>query len=153
MSRFLIFLVIFLVGVIFINFDNIVETVNDFKNPTFNITVGESSLGNDGTLSFKITLKNVTGDPIFVDKLGIKYIVFIDDDRYEFENREIEVSKTIDGKNPLDIDVILSDYINPNFEPTASQWIRNKRKNFGIKISVKDNSGKTIQWTKIKLDS
>jgi hypothetical protein len=153
MPRFLIVLLIFLVGIIFINFDNIVKTVNDFKEHPFNITVEESSLGKDGTLAFKVVLKNVADSPIFVGKLDITYIVFIDDDRYEFANKDIAVRKTIDEENPLDINVALPNYANPKFESTASQWIRNKRKNFGIKISVKDNFDKTIQWTKIKLDS
>jgi hypothetical protein len=153
MSRFLIVLVIFLAGIIFINFDIIVEKLNDFQEPTFNITVEESPLGKGGALTLKVILKNVVDSPIFVGKLGISYIVFVDDDRYKFENRNIEVRKTIDRENPLDITVILPDYANPKFEQTASQWIRNKRKNFGIKISIKDNFGKTIQWKKIKLDT
>jgi hypothetical protein len=47
---------------------------------------------------------------------------------------------------------MLPDYVNLGVEPTASLWIRNKRKNFGIKVSVKDNLDETIQWTKIKID-
>jgi len=150
MSRILIFLVIFLAGIIFIKFDFIVKRVNDFKKPTFNITVGKFSLEKDGTLTFRVELKNVKDSPIYVNKLGITYIVFIDDDRYEFANRDIEVKKEIDIEIPLDIDVTLFNYVTPKFEPTASQWIRNKKEKFGIKISVKDNSDKTIQWTKIK---
>jgi len=153
MSRFLILLVIFFVGIVFIKFDFIVQTLNDFKEPTFDITVGKSLLENDGTLTFKVELKNVKDKPIFVDRLGITYIVFIDDNRYEFENRDIEVRKTIDSENQEDITVALPGYVNTKFEPSASQWIRNKREEFGIKISVKDNFDKTIQWTNIKLDS
>lgn len=69
-----------------------------------------------------------------------------------FNNKEIEVRKTIDPKNPLDINVMLPDYVNLGVESAASLWIRNKRENFGIKVSVKDNLDETIQWTKIKTD-
>jgi hypothetical protein len=152
MQRFLFILVICLVGIIYINFDSIVEKVNDFKTPTFDIAVEESSLGADGDLTLKIILKNVADSPVFVRELGITYIVFPDENNYDYKNRDIEVRQTIDKINPLDITVILPDYFNLKVEPAASLWIRNKRKNFGIKISVKDNFEETIQWTKIKLD-
>jgi len=153
MQRLFIFLGVFLVVIFLINFDNIVKIANDFKEPALDIEVGKSLLGADGTLTAKVTLKNVTESPIFVDRLGITYIVFIDDNRYEFEKRDIEARMTIDGKNQENITVVLPGYVNPKFEPSASQWIRNKRKKFGIKISVKDNFDKIVQWTNIKLDS
>ena len=152
MQRFLAILVICIVGIIFLSFDTIINTVNDFKKQTFNIIVVNSSLGADGALILKVKLENVTDIPIFVGKLGITYIVFPDENNYDFNNKEIEVRKTIDPKNPLDINVMLPDYVNLGVEPAASLWIRNKRENFGIKVSVKDNLDETIQWTKIKTD-
>ena len=152
MQRFLAILVICIVGIIFLSFDAIISTVNDFKKQTFNIIVVNSSLGADGALILKVKLENVTDIPIFVGKLGITYIVFPDENNYDYNNNEIEVRKTIDPKNPLDITVMLPDYVNLGVESTASLWIRNKRKNFGIKVSVKDNLDETIQWTKIKTD-
>ena len=153
MQRFLFILAIFLVGIVYLKYDFIVEKVNDFKEPALNIAAENISKGDDGSLTFKVILNNATDKPIFVGKLVITYIIFIDDDRYTVENKDIEIGKTIDEKNPLDANVILSDYFNPDFEPTASLWIRNKRKNFGIKISVQDNFDESIQWTKIKPDS
>lgn len=152
MQRFLAILVICIVGIIFLSFDTIINAVNDFKKQTFNIIVVNSSLGADGALILKVKLENVTDIPIFVGKLGITYIVFPDENNYDFNNKEIEVRKTIDPKNPLDINVMLPDYVNLGVEPAASLWIRNKRENFGIKVSVKDNLDETIQWTKIKTD-
>jgi len=152
MQRFLAILVICIVGIIFLSFDTIISTVNDFKKQTFNIIVVNSSLGADGALTLKVKLENVTDIPIFVGKLGITYIVFPDENNYDYNNNEIEVRKTIDPKNPLDITVMVPDYVNLGVESTASLWIRNKRKNFGIKVSVKDNLDETIQWTKIKTD-
>lgn len=152
MQRFLAILVICIVGIIFLSFDTIINTVNDFKKQTFNIIVVNSSLGADGALILKVKLENVTDIPIFVGKLGITYIVFPDENNYDYNNNEIEVRKTIDPQNPSDITVMLPDYVNLGVEPTASLWIRNKRKNFGIKVSVKDNLDETIQWTKIKID-
>ncbi len=152
MQRFLAILVICIVGIIFLSFDTIINTVNDFKKQKFNIIVVNSSLGADGALILKVKLENVTDIPIFVGKLGITYIVFPDENNYDFNNKEIEVRKTIDPKNPLDINVMLPDYVNLGVESAASLWIRNKRENFGIKVSVKDNLDETIQWTKIKTD-
>lgn len=152
MQRFLAILVICIVGIIFLSFDTIINTVNDFKKQKFNIIVVKSSLGEDGALILKVKLENVTDIPIFVGKLGITYIVFPDENNYDFNNKEIEVRKTIDPKNPLDINVMLPDYVNLGVESAASLWIRNKRENFGIKVSVKDNLDETIQWTKIKTD-
>jgi hypothetical protein len=152
MQRFLAILVICLVGIIYLGFDTIVEKINELKTPTFSISVVRPSLGTDGTLTFKVMLKNVTDSPIGVAGLGITYVIFPDDNSYEYKNTEIEVRETLDPKQQLDIPVVLADYVNPLVDPTASSWVRNKKKKFGIKISVKDYSDKTLQWTKIRID-
>ena len=47
---------------------------------------------------------------------------------------------------------MLPGYYNFEFESEASAWIRQKKKRFGLKISVKDNFDKTIKWAKRNID-
>jgi hypothetical protein len=152
MKKFLFFLLIGAAIIIYMNFDSFIETVNDFKNPTFNISIGFSSLENDGVLAFEVLLENVTDRPISVSKLEITYIVLLEGKRYKKTNRNILVRKTIDKKSELPIYVMLPDYYNPEIDPEASTWDRNKKKSFGIKISVKDNFDETIKWAKRNID-
>ena len=150
-----ILLSVFVLGtaiIIYLNFDSFIEKVNDFKNPTFNISIGYSSLENDGVLTFEVLLKNVTDSPISVGKLEITYIVLLEGKRYKKMNRNILVRKTIDKKSELPVYVILPDYYNPEVGPEASTWDRNKKKSFGIRIAVKDKSDKTIKWAKRNID-
>jgi hypothetical protein len=152
MKKFLFFLLIGAAFIIYINFDSFIETVNDLTNPTFEISVVNSSLENDGVLAFEVLLENVTDSPISVGKLEITYIVILDRRNHKKNNRNIIVRKTIDKKSQLYIYVMLPDYYNPELDSEASAWIRNKKKSFGIKISVKDNFDKTIKWVKRDID-
>ena len=138
--------------IIYMGFDSFIEKVNDFKNPTFNISIEYSSLENDGALTFGVLLENVTDRPISVSKLEITYIVLLKGKRYKKMNRNILVGKTIDKKSELPISVMLPDYYNPDIDTEASTWGRNKKKSFGIKISVKDNFDKTIKSVKRNVD-
>ena len=150
-----IFLFILLIGaaiIIYLNFDSFIEKANDFKNPTFNISIGYSLLENDGVLAFEVLLENVTDRPISVSKLEITYIVLLKGKRYKKMNRNILVGKTIDKKSELPVFVMLPDYYNPEIGPEASTWDRNKQKSFGIKISVKDNFDETIKWAVRNID-
>jgi len=150
-----IFLFILLIGaaiIIYLNFDSFIEKANDLKNPTFNISIGYSLLENDGVLAFEVLLENVTDRPISVSKLEITYIVLLKGKRYKKMNRNILVGKTIDKKSELPVFVMLPDYYNPEIGPEASTWDRNKKKSFGIKISVKDNFDKTIKSVKRNVD-
>ncbi|MGB5884524.1 MAG: hypothetical protein WBG28_10530 [Desulfobulbales bacterium] len=148
----LFFLLIGSVFIIYMNFDSFIEIVNDFKNPTLNISVENFSLKEDGVLTLDVKLKNVTDNPISVDKLEITYIVILDNKNHEITNRDFIVRKTIDKKDQLVFHVMLSDYYNPVFESEAPTWIRQKKKSFGLKISVKDNFDKTIKWAKRYID-
>ena len=74
----LFFLLIGSVFIIYMNFDSFIEIVNDFKNPTLNISVENFSLKEDGVLTLDVKLKNSTDNPISVDKLEITYIVILD---------------------------------------------------------------------------
>ena len=47
---------------------------------------------------------------------------------------------------------MLSDFYNPRVEPEAPTWLIQKKKSFGIEISVKDNFGETIKWAKRNID-
>lgn len=148
----LFFLLIGSVFIIYMNFDSFIEIVNDFKNPTLNISVENFSLKEDGVLTLDVKLKNVTDNPISVGKLAITYIVILDNKNHETTNRDFIVRKTIDKKGQLIFHVMLSDYYNPVFESEAPTWIRQKKKSFGLKISVKDNFDKTIKWAKRYID-
>ena len=150
-----IFLFVLLIGaaiIIYLNFDSFIEKANDLKNPTFNISIGYSLLENDGVLAFEVLLENVTDRPISVSKLEITYIVLLKGKRYKKRNRNILVGKTIDKKSELPVFVMLPDYYNPEIGPEASTWDRNKKKSFGIKISVKDNFDKIIKSAKRNID-
>ena len=138
--------------IIYLNFNSFIEKANDFKNPTFDISIGYSSLENDGVLAFEVLLGNVTDRPISVSKLEITYIVLLEGKRYKKMNRNILVRKTIDKKSELPVYVILPDYYNPEVGPEASTWDRNKKKSFGIRIAVKDNFDETIKSVKRKVD-
>jgi hypothetical protein len=138
--------------IIYLNFNSFIEKANDFKNPTFDISIGYSSLENDGVLTFEVLLENVTDSPISVGKLEITYIVLLEGKRYKKMNRNILVRKTIDKKSELPVYVILPDYYNPEVGPEASTWDRNKKKSFGIRIAVKDNFDETIKSVKRKVD-
>ena len=139
--------------IIYIGFDSFIEKVNDFKNPTFNISIEYSSLENDGDLTFRVLLENVTDRPISISKLEITYIVLLKGKKYKRMNRNILVGKIIDKKSALPIYVMLPDYYKPEIGPEASTWDRERKEKFGIKISVKDNSDKTIKWVRRKIDS
>ena len=152
MKKILFFSLIGAAIIIFMDFDSMMEKVNDLKNPTFNISVVYSSLENDGALTFEVLLENVTDSPISVGKLEITYIVFLDGKNYKKENRNIIVRKIIDKQSELPIYVILPNYYKPGIGPEASTWIRNKKKSFGIKISVKDNFDKIIKSAKRNID-
>jgi hypothetical protein len=138
--------------IIYMGFDSFIEKVNDFKNPTFNISIEYSSLENDGDLTFRVLLENVTDRPISISKLEITYIVLLKGKNYKKMNRNILVGKIIDKKSALPIYVMLPDYYNPEIGPEASTWDRNKQKSFGIRISVKDNFDETIKWAKRNID-
>lgn len=152
MKKLLLFLLIGAAVIIFMDFDRFIEKINDFKNPTFNISVLYSSLENDGALTFEVLLENVTDSPISVGKLEITYIVLLDGKNYKKMNRNIVVRQTIDKKSELPIYVMLPNYYKPGIGPEASTWIRNKKKSFGIKISVKDNFDKIIKSAKRNID-
>jgi hypothetical protein len=152
MKKLLLFSLIGVAIIIFIDFDSFIEKVNDFKNPTFNISVVYSSLEKDGTLTFKVLLENVTDSPISVDKLEITYIVLLKGKNYEKMNRNIIVKKIIDKKSELPVFVMLPDYYNSEIDHEASIWDKNKKKSFGIKISVKDDFDETIKWAKRNID-
>ena len=152
MKKALFLLLIGAAFIIYIKFDRVVETVNDFKNPTFNISVENFSLKEDGVLTLDVKLKNVTDSAISVGKLEITYIVILNNGSYEKTNRNIIVKKTIDKKDQLNVYVMLSDYYNSAVEPEAPIWLRQKKKSFGIKISVKDYSDKTIKWAKRRIE-
>ena len=137
--------------IIYINFDGFIEKVNDIKNPTFNISVENSLLGEDDVLTFDVLLKNVADNPISVGDLEITYIVILENKRSKKTSKDIEVNKVIDKKDQLYINVALSDYYNSDVDPEASIWTKNKKNSFGIKISVKNNSDKTIKWVKRKI--
>jgi len=138
--------------IIYMDFDSFIEKVNDFKNPTFNISIEYSSLENDGALTFGVLLENVTDRPISISKLEITYIVLLKGKNYKKMNRNILVGKIIDKKSALPIYVMLPDYYNPEIGPEASTWDRNKQKSFGIRISVKDNFDETIKWAVRNID-
>ena len=138
--------------IIYMGFDSFIEKVNDFKNPTFNISIEYSSLENDGALTFGVLLENVTDRPISISKLEITYIVLLKGKNYKKMNRNILVGKIIDQKSALPIYVRLPDYYNPEIGPEASTWDRNKQKSFGIRISVKDNFDETIKWAVRNID-
>ena len=138
--------------IIYMGFDSFIEKVNDFKNPTFNISIEYSSLENDGALTFGVLLENVTDRPISISKLEITYIVLLKGKKYKRMNRNILVGKIIDKKSALPIYVMLPDYYNPEIGPEASTWDRNKQKSFGIRISVKDNFDETIKWAVRNID-
>jgi hypothetical protein len=138
--------------IIYMGFDSFIEKVNDFKNPTFNISIEYSSLENDGDLTFRVLLENVTDRPISISKLEITYIVLLKGKNYKRMNRNILVGKIIDKKSALPIYVMLPDYYNPEIGPEASTWDRNKQKSFGIRISVKDNFDETIKWAVRNID-
>jgi len=138
--------------IIYMDFDSFIEKVNDFKNPTFNISIEYSSLENDGALTFGVLLENVTDRPISISKLEITYIVLLKGKNYKKMNRNILVGKIIDQKSALPIYVRLPDYYNPEIGPEASTWDRNKQKSFGIRISVKDNFDETIKWAVRNID-
>ena len=138
--------------IIYMDFDSFIEKANDFKNPTFNISIEYSSLENDGALTFGVLLENVTDRPISVSKLEITYIVLLKGKNYKKMNRNILVGKIIDKKSALPIYVMLPDYYNPEIGPEASTWDRNKKKSFGIKISVMDNFDKIIKSVKRNID-
>ena len=138
--------------IIYMGFDSFIEKVNDFKNPTFNISIAYSSLENDGALTFGVLLENVTDRPISISKLEITYIVLLKGKNYKKMNRNILVGKIIDKKSALPIYVMLPNYYNPEVGPEASTWDRNKQKSFGIRISVKDNFDETIKWAVRNID-
>jgi hypothetical protein len=138
--------------IIYMGFDGFIEKVNDFKNPTFNISIEYSSLENDGDLTFRVLLENVTDRPISISKLEITYIVLLKGKNYKKMNRNILVGKIIDKKSALPIYVMLPDYYKPEIGPEASTWDRNKQKSFGIRISVKDNFDETIKWAVRNID-
>jgi len=152
MKKLLLFLLIGAAVIIFMDFDRFIEKINDFKNPTFNISVLYSSLENDGALTFEVLLENVTDSPISVGKLEITYIVLLDGKNYKKMNRNIVVRQTIDKKSELPIYVMLPNYYKPGVGPEASTWISNKKKSFGIQISVKNNFDKTIKSAKRNID-
>ena len=150
-----ILLLVLLLGaaiIIYMGFDSFIEKANDFKNPTFNISIEYSSLENDGTLTFGVLLENVTDRPISVSKLETTYIVLLKGKNYKKMNRNILVGKIIDQKSALPIYVRLPDYYNPEIGPEASTWDRNTQKSFGIRISVKDNFDETIKWAVRNID-
>ena len=138
--------------IIYMGFDSFIEKVNDFKNPTFNISIEYSSLENDGDLTFRVLLENVTDRPISISKLEITYIVLLKGKNYKKMNRNILVGKIIDKKSALPIYVMLPDYYKPEIGPEASTWDRHKQKSFGIRISVKDNFDETIKWAVRNID-
>jgi hypothetical protein len=152
MQRFFFFLVIFLLVIIYMSFDSFTAKVNDFKNPGLHISLVDSSLEADGVLTSKVLLENDTKSPIFVSKLEISYIVLLKNKRHTEVNRNIIVRDTIDRESHLLIYVMLPDYYNYEIDPEASIWDRERKEKFGIQISVKDNSDKTIKWVKRKID-
>ena len=137
MKKALFLLIICAAFILYFNFDRFIETVNDFKNPTFNISVENPTLGEDGVLTVDVKLKNVTDSTISVGKLEITYITVLNNRSYEETIRNILVKKTIDKKDQLSVFVMLADYYNSEVEPEAPIWLRQKKKNFGLRISVK----------------
>lgn len=152
MKKLLILLVIGTAFIIFFDLDSFIEKINDFINPTFNISILNPSLEKDGVMTLEVLLENVTNSPIFVDKLELTFIVIPTRVNYEKRKSDIIVGKTIDKKDDLRVYVILSDYYNPEVEPEAEARLRQKKENFGIKITVKDKIGDTIKWAKRKID-
>ena len=134
--------------IIYINFDSLNEKWEDFINPSFNISVINSSLNNYGDLEFEVLLENNSDHLVSVGNLELTYIAIPTRANYEKRNREISSGKTIGKKDDLSIHVKLSDYDNPE----AESWLKQKEKNFGIEITVKDNIGNTIKWVKRKID-
>ena len=134
--------------IIYINFDSLNEKWEDFINPSFNISVINSSLNNYGDLEFEVLLENNSDHLVSVGNLELTYIAIPTRANYEKRNREISIGKTIGKKDDLSIHVKLSDYDNPE----AESWLKQKEKNFGIEITVKDNIGNTIKWAKRKID-
>ena len=134
--------------IIYINFDSLNEKWEDFINPSFNISVINSSLNNYGDLEFEVLLENNSDHLVSVGNLELTYIAIPTRANYEKRNREISIGKTIGKKDDLSIHVKLSDYDNPE----AESWLKQKEKNFGIEITVKDNIGNTIKWVKRKID-
>ena len=116
------------------------------------MTLVDSSLEADGVLTSKVLLENDTKSPLFVSKLEISYIVLLKNKRHTEVNRNIIVRDTIDKESHLLIYVMLPDYYNYEIDPEASIWDRERKEKFGIQISVKDNSDKTIKWVKRKID-
>ena len=91
-------LVVLLIGAAvftYLNFDSVIEKINDLKNPTFDIEMGFSSLEKDGVLTFDVLLKNVTDRPISVDILEVTYIVLLKGKNYTKKTRNILDKKTI----------------------------------------------------------
>jgi hypothetical protein len=152
MKKLLVVVVIGVTILIFVDLYSFIEKVNDFINPTLNISIVSSSLENDGVLTFKVLLENVADRRISVGELEITYIVLLKGKNYKKMNRNIIVRKIIDKKNELLVFVMLPDYYNSEIDPEASAWDRNKKKSFGIRISVKDYSDKTIKWAKRNRD-
>jgi len=138
--------------IIYLGFDSFIEKVNDFKNPGLHISLVDFSLEADGVLTSKVLLENDTKSPLFVSKLEISYIVLLKNKRHTEVNRNIIVRDTIDKESHLLINVMLPDYYNDEIDPEASIWDRERKEKFGIQISVKDNSDKTIKWVKRKID-
>jgi len=137
---------------IFVDLDNFIEKVNDFKNPTFNISILHPSLRQDGVLTLDVLLENVTDSPLFVDRLELTYIVLLESKNYKKMNRNILVEKNIDKKSELPVSVMLPDFYKPEIASESSSWDRNKQKKFGLRIFVKDNSDNTIKRAKRNID-
>ena len=134
--------------IIYINFDSLNEKWENFINPSFNISVTNSSLNNYGDLEFEVLLENNSDHPVSVGKIELTYIAIPTRVNYEKRNREISIGKTIATKGDLIVHVKLSDYYNPE----AESWLKQKEKIFGIEITVKDNIDNTLKWAKRKID-
>ena len=152
MKKILFFLLIFAAFIIFMNFDRSIEIVNDLRYPTLDISVENFSLKEDGVLALDVKLENVTENPISVGTLEIMYVVVLDNKNYEETERNFIVKKTIEPKDQLIVFVMLSDYYNLESEDEAPAWIRQKKNRFGLKITVKKNSGETIKQAKRKVN-
>jgi len=124
------------------------EKGENLINPSFNISVINSSLNNFGGIEFEVLLENNSYHPVSVSKLELTYIAIPTRVNYEKKNREIGVWKTIGKKDDLIVHVKLSDYYNPE----AESWLRQKEKDFGIEITVKDRMDNNIKWAKRKID-
>ena len=134
--------------IIYINFDSLIEKEENLVNPSFNISVTNSSLNNHGDLEFEVLLENNSDHLVSVGKLELTYIAIPTRVNDEKRNREIGVWKTIGKKDNLIVHVKLSDYYNPE----AESWLKQKEKDFGIEITVKDSIDNTIKWAKRKID-